>query len=303
VAASSISVRCSGCNASFKVKPELAGKRIRCSQCGQAVAVPPVEADPASAPAAPAVPARRRVWLLALALLALLPLGLLVLLLSGFFGGPAPTPPPVQTTADVDYDFRGKPRPAALAPYGPLEDRYLKAEAEGLRVTLPRDRPPVAPLGLSLPLNVAGDFEVTLTLEVVQAEEPSPKARSYGVGVLMSLNQSARIGRLARATGNQVVTWDHYATVEGKRKFVFGAAPCEARVVRLQLKRTDQTLHFLWAPQATGGTFQEFHAHEFGGHEIRELRLELDALSERQAAALDIRLIGLRIRAALPKTV
>jgi hypothetical protein len=43
-AAPSVSVRCAGCGKVLKGKPELAGKKVKCPQCGEAVLVPPPDA-------------------------------------------------------------------------------------------------------------------------------------------------------------------------------------------------------------------------------------------------------------------
>jgi serine/threonine protein kinase len=42
-AAPSISMRCSGCEKTLKAKPELAGKKVKCPQCGQVVQVPAIK--------------------------------------------------------------------------------------------------------------------------------------------------------------------------------------------------------------------------------------------------------------------
>jgi DNA-directed RNA polymerase subunit RPC12/RpoP len=43
-AGASVLVRCSGCGRRLKGKAELAGKKLKCPQCGQAVLVPSVQA-------------------------------------------------------------------------------------------------------------------------------------------------------------------------------------------------------------------------------------------------------------------
>lgn len=211
------------------------------------------------------------------------------------------TPPGEPLRDQFVYDFRGRPLPAKLQPFGPQADELIKPEAEGLRMTLPKDRASVKPVGLSLPLAVGGDFEVTAAFEILQAEEPPPGKQSYGVGVLVSVNQSARVGRLARAKGKQVVTWDHWATVDGERKFLLGAVPSEGQRGRLRLKREMTTLHFLWSPDLAGDTFKEIHQSEFDAPEITQLWFELNTdWSGGQNGALDVRLLELQVRASRP---
>jgi hypothetical protein len=200
----------------------------------------------------------------------------------------------------VALDFRGHPLPPELEPFGPLDDHYVKVEPEGLRVTLPRERTNPDAVGWNLPVTVAGDFTITAGVEILQAEEPPFGAKSYGVGVLLSVNESGRVGRLVRAGGNQIITWDRWEPVPGAHSiFRMGAAPCAATTLRLRLQRTDTVLHFLWAPEAAGEEFVEFYQCEFGSHDISRVRLELNSnLGRGQAAALDARLLDLEVRAA-----
>jgi len=195
------------------------------------------------------------------------------------------------------YNFRGKALPADIVPFGPDANRFFKPEADGLRVTLPRDRDSLAPLGLSMRPLVQGDFEITATFEILQADEPPPEKPSYGVGALMSVNDTARIGRLARAAGVQVVSWDRWGTREEDRVFLFGASPCNAKVVRLRLTRSGTILSFLWAPEGTGDEFNQFYQCEFGYEDITALKLEFNADMGGEAGALDARVLDLRIRA------
>ena len=57
---------------------------------------------------------------------------------------------------------------------------------------------------------VGGDFEITLAFEILQAQTPTPA--SYGVGVLMSINETlGRVGRLVRAQ-RPVASWDRWTS-------------------------------------------------------------------------------------------
>jgi DNA-directed RNA polymerase subunit RPC12/RpoP len=234
---------------------------------------------------------------------ALLLLWVLGLPISGMAQPDAPRPDARQGEGLRDQfvlDFRGQPRPANMVLFGPQADGFIKPEAEGLRITLPKDRTSVKPVGLSLALAVGGDFEITAAFEVLKAEEPPPGRPSYGVGVLLSVNQAARVGRLARALGQQVVSWDHWATVDGKPKFLLGASPGEGQRGRLRLKRDKTTLHFLWSPDLVGDTFEEVHRCEFEAEEISQLWFELSSDWGGENGALDVRLLELQVRASRP---
>jgi hypothetical protein len=201
---------------------------------------------------------------------------------------------------DIVHDFRGRPLPQDMALFGQEASRFVKTEADGLRLTLPRDRKEFAPVGLSMPLSVQGDFEITVAFEILQADEPAQS--SYGVGVLMSVNEAARVGRLIRANGKQVVTWDRWATVAGKRQFLTGALPSPAKAGKLRLKRTGTILQFLWSPESAGDSFEEIHQCDFGLDDITLLRLELSADTGGRHGALDVRFRDLHIRTEAGET-
>jgi serine/threonine-protein kinase len=213
------------------------------------------------------------------------------------------TPPGGEAPHSCVISFRGRPLPPEIEPFGPLEQRFLKVEAEGLRITLPRDRADLSPLGLSLAGTVGGDFEITAAFAVLQADEPALGAPSYGIGFMISINEAARIGRLERANGNHVVTWDRWATVNGETRFLIGSVPGTARAGRLRLARTGTTLHFLWAPDGAGEDYEEISQCEFGDQDITLLRLELGADAGGRAGALDVRLVDLTIRSNTPVAV
>jgi DNA-directed RNA polymerase subunit RPC12/RpoP len=194
------------------------------------------------------------------------------------------------------YDFRGRPVPPNMVPFGTMEDKFVKVEAEGLRITLPRGgKEPLQDAGFDLPLTIAGDFAITAGIDILQAEEPPPGAGSYGVGVMMSVNQTARVGRLSRANGQQVLSWDRWGEEAGKRKWFIGATPCADTAGRLRLKRTGTTLHFQWAPGMAEEDFKEIYQFEFGDDEITLLRLGLTTYVGRITGALDVRLVDLKI--------
>jgi DNA-directed RNA polymerase subunit RPC12/RpoP len=198
-------------------------------------------------------------------------------------------------------DFRGRKLPADMTPFGASVNEFIKPEIEGLRLTLSRDRGSSAPVGLSMPLTLSGDFEITLAFEILQADEPPIGRMSYGVGLLMSVNEAARVGRLSRYK-HQVATWDRWATVNGERKFLNGGKQVKGQVGRLRLNRTNTILHMGWAPELAGDKFEEVHQFEFGDKEITLLRLELNTDLAGDAGALDLRLLDLNVRATAPVT-
>jgi hypothetical protein len=209
-----------------------------------------------------------------------------------------PEPASAELRKLLARDFRGRPLPSDLTPFDPLTDHFIKAEAQGLRITLPRDRTTMDSGGLSMAVAVGGDFEITTGVEILNADVPG-SPRRYGVGVLMSLNEKVRIGRLVRAQGQQVITWDRWATIDGGQRFLCGAAPGTGNVGRLCFKRSNNVVHFLWAPGLEGDKFEEVHQCVLDIPEVTEIRWELSsAVDEGRSGALDVRLLDLTIRSS-----
>jgi hypothetical protein len=211
---------------------------------------------------------------------------------------PAGAQPNVGLRDQLVRDFRGLPLPDDMVPFGPWANAFLKSEPAGLRITLPRDRTGTEAVGLGMALTVGGDFEITTAFEILEADVPPLKKSSYGVGLLMSVNEKARIGRLVRAGNRQVVTWDRWVTANGEPKFLFDAIPCKGEAGRLRLSRTKNALHFLWSPELVGEQFEHFYECEFDAPEVTLLRLELNTDRGGDNAALDVRLLNLTIRSS-----
>jgi hypothetical protein len=190
---------------------------------------------------------------------------------------------------ETHIDFRGWPLPLDTKFFGPQAQEYCRVQADGLRLTLPADRPDGQAVGVSFPVRLAGDFDVIARLEVLDAEQPKT---GYGVGVLLGVKHSIRIGRLRRAEGD-VILWDRNIAIGSGKPVMEGKAfPCSERELRLRLKRQGDTLHFLWAPGLEGGDFQELDRCEFPD----DVRLvKLIAQTNKQPCRLDVRVLELRI--------
>src|SRR5262249_20761419 len=108
------------------------------------------------------------------------------------------------------HDFRGRDVPAELRVFGDPNHQLIRAEPEGLRITLPKDREPRLAVGLRTSFGIQGDFEVTVTYEILHAEEPPS---GYGVGAGMFVqredtSEGATLSRLRRARGKDIVFAD-----------------------------------------------------------------------------------------------
>jgi len=207
-------------------------------------------------------------------------------------------------TASADefhHDFRGRPLPAELTLF-PLESPFAKEEPEGLRITLPRDRKYLAPVGVRTSLPVQGNFEITAVFQILEAETPTD---GFGVGVTVYVqkapprDEGATLCRFVRAKGKQILFWDRSIVRPGEEtKFDGGSSPCTANEFRLRLKRQGTTLHYQWAAGTAGEDFQEIHKLDFGADDLK--LVELRWTTGRQPCNLDARILDLRIRSKEP---
>src|SRR5262249_25623501 len=159
---------------------------------------------------------------------------------------------------------------------GDPEGKFLKAEPEGMRITLPATFVhPFGGIGYLIEQGFQGDFEVTATVEVLHADPPQT---GYGVGVVLVVNKGgpahgkwASLGLRKRAKSGEVLYsatgQDQPPGYEGDEK------PCTDRVGKLRLKRTGTTLSYLWAPGPKGEVFHTTHQCDFGPEPIESVRL------------------------------
>ncbi len=200
---------------------------------------------------------------------------------------------------DVNYDFRGKPLPKEMHVLSSELVHFVHSEPEGLRITLPKDRTELQPLVLGTRFGLEGDFEITVTLEILDAEPPPT---GYGAGATFFINKQdkpgagATIGRLLRPNGKDILLVDH----------VFGKGhnpPHEAveslstdKRLRMRFKRTGAKLSYHVAPGLQDTKFEELWATNFGTDDIRQVIMIVT--TGKQPAGIDVRWIDLRIRSA-----
>jgi len=199
-------------------------------------------------------------------------------------------------------DFRGSPIPMEFSNF--LGPNVTKLQAEGLRITFSPPNPYANTGYLQLQtkeikkFNQLEDCEVTATIElftIAPAPNALPGDASMGVYLMFSWGE-AKIGRVVRPDGAQEIEAVLTTRVDQKPKRQIATAPCSENVLRLQLRRTSDILHFLWAPGTTGDNFEEVYKCIYDraiGDPI--LRFESPTTPPGKEAALDVRLIDFRI--------
>jgi hypothetical protein len=195
--------------------------------------------------------------------------------------------------SEFHHDFRGQPLPKELSKLNPQEGKFLvNDEPEGLRIKVIKPWvPPTQGVGLKTTFGLKGDFDATLTMEMLAGDMP-PRGQSIGAALFLSpikyttYKEAAAIDRFVEKDTQGVRWW----ATDGSRK---GSVPSSDRIVRLGLKRTGTILHYLWAPGMQEGELQEIGQAEWPT-EIEFIRVI--AFLGKTPVNVDVRLLDLRIR-------
>jgi serine/threonine protein kinase len=252
----------------------------------------------------------RRLWPAALVLLMALGLGLVVWDLAA--RGPSPSAPPASGRQHLVYDFRTKLDDlTGLTLFGPDAESYVRTDAQGLRITLPADRPDCNNVGVELVSRIHGDFDINLGYELLAIGEPIPIP---GAGVQMRLlfdpsapmetltrirspyppRPVARYGRVGH--DGDIFAAFRLTTMANGNETGFNAGVrvrAEASRGRLRLTRTGTRLHYLVADE--GDPYCLLRSEEIGAADAETLRLF--GFSGWGPVAVDVRLTALAIDA------
>src|SRR5262249_39669777 len=78
---------------------------------------------------------------------------------------------PAGRAADFSQTFRGRAYDTEhFRPTGPHAGKLIHADSQGLRITLTADRASKLPVGLMTRFGVRGDFEITLSYEIIRVD-------------------------------------------------------------------------------------------------------------------------------------
>jgi hypothetical protein len=194
---------------------------------------------------------------------------------------------------DAYQDFRNKAMPANVFRLGgPDPDNEVKAEKEGLRITLPAEREQhhLAEVNAAFPLT--GDFEFTATYEILSAKAP---LKGYGVGVNLTVSTAAepkKFGKLCRVLrakeGNVYLaeSWPKYQQLAKKTEVQSG---------QLRLARVGPSLYFLVSDGAGRDFENVWEVKNYGTDDISYAGFQV-ADSGEPGNPVDARLIDLRVR-------
>ena len=211
---------------------------------------------------------------------------------------------------NVYQDLRNQqPLLPSLRMTGAFLSKYTIREPEGLRVTLPAKRENYSTIAVQSDFRVPGDFEITLTYELLAADRPeNPEKPAAAVGVNIYIIQGdddkrhARIGRFNTWKRGHVYEVSH-TDRNREQSTKMQRFPTDQSAGQLRLVRKGTVLTYLVKDAATENEFRELYvAEDFGADDLKVVRCVVN--TSEQPVAVDARLIDLRVRSGdLPAAV
>ncbi len=183
---------------------------------------------------------------------------------------------------------------------GPNASQVARPDGQGLRIRLSADRSDRAGVGVATKFRLAGDFEATLTFEILAIEEQAPP-EGAGVAMLLTFEKpvtgGAAISRLRKAKQEVFGASRITPGADGKDRYKTQNVPATGMQGKLRLVRTGPTLKYLIAEGSD--EFREINSAEVGTEDVTDLRAQVRTAGK--AASVDARLIHWAIQAdALP---
>jgi serine/threonine protein kinase len=196
----------------------------------------------------------------------------------------------------VTYSLKG-PLEEPLRLYGIEAEKFMKSDAEGLRVVIPVEREHHDALGVESPLLLRGDFDITIGYELFALTEKPPPS---GVGVVMELLidsptvYSITVSRTKKPGGPECGANMLVPGPNGKVQFKnHRSIPATQRTGKLRLVRTGANVSYQAADG--GGSFRTITVNNVGTDDVLAVRVQ--CYTGWTKGSLDIRLANLEIRA------
>jgi hypothetical protein len=253
---------------------------------------------------------RRHLWLAALGLLVVLGIALAF----GLTGGTGTSRPDPGLFEEYQHRFEGSTeRPPELKLFGPQAEQEVRFEPAGLRITVPAGSfGPRPKTGLVTTFGVKGDFDITLSFEVLEEQGAANAERLTGLLLevvpqrsgeldleqwIKSSQNRASLSRNVSWGGatlfrSCLTLWDGNAGKE--EQLPWKELPTQARAGKLRLVRTGSELAY-YVAQGPDDNFLLLHKAPFGDSDLRQVRMVVTTGGPE--ASLSARVTEFRIRA------
>jgi hypothetical protein len=192
-------------------------------------------------------------------------------------------------------DFRTKLPPASVLALAPNtgEEKVIRREPQGLRILVAGKPSGFPPFGASPRFGVIGDFEITVSYELLKLEKPKG---GYGTGVslwVMGKTDAVTLARFTRKDSNV------FATNKGWMKGSDYAndtqsAPTDCKSGKLRLARAGTVVRCLVA-EGDSDEFRELRAIDFNKDDLTQVHVGVDTGGD--TGPVEVLLTDLRVRA------
>jgi hypothetical protein len=199
-----------------------------------------------------------------------------------------------QTFNGQRYDLK------KFRPTGANTAKSIQPETQGLRIRLPANRPNTLPVGLIARSGIRGDFEITLSFEVLKVDRPT-QGHGAGISIWITLptptRDAATLAWLFNPDGERFLVANRAANAASGEREYHGATPVPTNISfgRLRLARKDATLTYAVAEGASRD-FQEIYQTEWSSADVETIRFAADTGGS--PTSVDVRLREIAIHAA-----
>lgn len=207
-----------------------------------------------------------------------------------------------EMSADFYQDLRSPkfPPPAVLEIANEEgEQKSVRRDPEGVRIRINGSESGFPPYGITPRFRVCGDFEITVSFEIVTLNKP---ILGYGASVsIWVMVDAPTVDAVTMARSNR--PWDGNVWVAdkgwwdvGEKKYHHNnhSFPTQCAAGKLRLVRIGSNVHFL-AAEGDTSEFQELHQVDYKIDELTQIHLGVDTGGDKGPA--EILLTDIRIRA------
>jgi hypothetical protein len=201
------------------------------------------------------------------------------------------------TAEEFVQDFRGRPYDVRyFRSFGSNTHRAMRTDFRGLRIS-PVDPESRIPVGLVARVGVRGDFEITMTFEVLRLYKPAG-GNDAGLSIYVSsaslTKEAATLGRFVRTDGEQIILCHHASTPQGEERRHQGKrVPKTALTGQLRLVRRGTLLSYQFA-EGTASAFQELYQTEWVGEDLDTVRFAMENGNPPTVVDVLIRAVSIR---------